>query len=173
MVGYNRIADQMITPAFVIMKMMSIEELKKEVEREVVKALNEHKQEIDDERAQEIASYVLTSLEGVTTFTDLVKIVEDFDNQYTELRSVVIYITNLYNQTIEKETLHKVDTLIHEQKIEEADKLLEGALKNEQAAGSTINTPQYTAPSSSDTANEDPEVELAEIANTSNPYKKS
>lgn len=112
---------------------MNTEEYRKKVEEEVLKIIEEKlkAQQMDAERAREIAKYILHSLHQHMDINQIYKAVQNFDDHFPELVPVVIEVTKDYDEKIKKVVTDHVGTLLKQGKINEANDLLKKAMNRE------------------------------------------
>lgn len=103
---------------------------KKEIERQVLDIIEQQLQsgQMDANRAREIARFVLEALEPHMDFNEMLKTVQTFDDHFPELAVVVGPVIKEYEDKIRQLVLQRVDILLKEKKIHEANQLLTDAL---------------------------------------------
>lgn len=112
---------------------MDSEEYKKKIEKEVLEIIEEKLKlgEIKADRAKEIAGYVYDALYPRMNIDQIYNVVQNFDDHFPELIKVVVNASYGYEDKVREVVTKQVDKLISQNKIEEADILLEKALNKE------------------------------------------
>ncbi|MDO8658953.1 MAG: hypothetical protein Q7K55_09515 [Candidatus Levybacteria bacterium] len=112
---------------------MDAEEYKKKIEKDVLEIIEKKLKEgeIKAERAKEIAGYVYDALHPRLSIDQIYKIAQNFDDHFPELKKVVVDASYDYEDRLREVVTKQVDKLISQNKIEEADTLLEKALNKE------------------------------------------
>lgn len=122
---------------------MTANELIEEVDNATILIIREKlaNGQISDKRAKEIAAYVLQELQPSMSLTELYKKVSQFDDNFPELKKVVIDITEKFETIIREDALSQVHTLLQKKDITSAINTLDTALKDENKMGDTISIP--------------------------------
>lgn len=112
---------------------MDTEEYRKKVEKEILDVIEEKlkSQQMNAERAREIARYILTSLHPHMSLNQIHQVAQSFDDHFPELIPVVLQISNDYEDKVKKAVGEHVGNLLKQNKIDEASDLLKKALNKQ------------------------------------------
>ena len=112
---------------------MDTEKYRKKIELEILQIIEGKllAQQMNAERAKEIAQYILESLHPHMDINQIYEIVQNFDDHFPELVPVVIDVTKDYDEKIKKAVTDHVGILLKQGKVNEASDLLKKALKRE------------------------------------------
>lgn len=112
---------------------MNDEEYRKKIEREILSIIEENLKlkKINSDRAKEIAEYILETLHPHMNIDQIYNVAQHFNDHFPELTPMVIEISNEYEKRMKEIVKDRVDQLIKQNKIEEADDLLKKALNHE------------------------------------------
>jgi len=112
---------------------MDTEEYIKKIEREVLDIIEQKlkARQMNEQRAREIAGYVLQALHPHMDINQIHAVVQNFDDHFPELIPIVIKVSNDYEEKVKKVVGEYVGNLLKQNKITEASKLLNKALNKQ------------------------------------------
>jgi hypothetical protein len=107
-------------------QIIKTEQFREYIEREVLDVIKSllDKPDIDQNRIQEIAKHTLQLLALGTAIDELYKLAIKLDENYPELRPVVIKLMNEYEQKYNKRAVEQVSNLIKQGKYEDAQNVM-------------------------------------------------
>lgn len=115
---------------FVKLISMDVEEYRKKIELEILQIIEQKlKQgEMSEGRAREIARFILDALHPHMEIEQIRKVIQGFDKHFPELMPVILQTANDYDQQIKKLIGNYVVQLLKQNKVGEADDILDKAL---------------------------------------------
>lgn len=107
-------------------QIIKTEQFREYIEREVLDVIKSllDKPDIDQNRIKEIAKHTLQLLALGTAIDELYKLAIKLDENYPELRPVVIKLMNEYEQKYNKRAVEQVSNLIKQGKYEDAQNVM-------------------------------------------------
>lgn len=90
---------------------------------------------ISEDRAKEIANFVLDKLKDDITYEELIRVIPTLDDEFKELSFAVIPIMLEYEAKIRKVVDEKISNLLKDKKFTEALKLAQRAMEFEKELG--------------------------------------
>lgn len=112
---------------------MDDEEYRKKIELEILQIIKDNlkARQMDENRAKEIATYILNSLHPHMTFNQIHDLVQNFDDHFSELIPVVLEVSRDYEEKVKNAVVNHVGILLRQGKIDEANVLLKRATNKE------------------------------------------
>lgn len=112
---------------------MNPDEYEKKILQEVANQLDERIKLglIKPEYADKVAKYILEALKPHMSLEQIYKVMQDFGTHFQELEYVTIQTDHDIEQVAKKIIVEKVDKLLKENKIAEADAVLKTSLADE------------------------------------------
>ena len=112
---------------------MDNEDYRKKIELEILQIIEGKlkSRQMDAVRAREIARYILSSLRPNLGLNQIYKIVQNFDDHFSELIPIVLEVSNDYDERVKKAVVEHVGILLKQGKIEVANILLKKATNKE------------------------------------------
>ncbi len=115
-----------------IILIMTAEEYRIKIENQILEIITTKLKDgsLDSNRAKAIAKMVLEKLKPPLTLEQINEIVPSFDDDFPELSPIVVPIIKAQDEKISNLITGQIHTLLTENKITEANNLLDQALKN-------------------------------------------
>src|SRR3989338_6161683 len=109
---------------------MDNEQYRKKIELEILQIIEDSlkARQMDENRAREIAKYMLNSLHPHMTLNQIHDVVQNFDDHFSELVPIVLEVSKDYEEKVKNAVVNHVGVLLKQGKIEEANVLLKKAV---------------------------------------------